>query len=844
MEVLAALAVLLIAGATWIAPLAIALVGMAANAREHRALRQRIADLEAGRAPAPPPLPEELETDEAPEAPEVPEVPEAPPSEPTPEPPPPRPARPPWKPPSPEKVVVWIAASAGGLTVLLAALLGLVAVLEQGWLGPSTRIAGGLVGGVALWIGGAILRRRLPVVAAALSGGGAGTLYGSLFAAHGVYHLLPRWVVFVLLTAVAGVATLRAARLRSRFMAYLGLIGALLTPVLVSSGENRAVAFFAYLVLVVSGSVLAAIRRGWWDLVVAAALGAGALYLSWTTSWYVADQAPVALLGAAGLALPFALAAARRSPAVAIAGTVGAVGLPLLALPWLVPIDPVFSDPRSFDSVVRPLGAAAWWAAAGTALLPLPALLGTRLRGHWGGAFAAALLAGLAGLVATIGWLTHPDPPSVALVVAAVLPLATATVVFTGARDAGRGLLLLPVLAGAGLSMVATAVEVPSGAALAGGAAALVVTGAVGARISSSGWMLLATLAGASLALFGAGARVDELGLRPILGPAVLAYGLLSSVPLLVRWPRHPAAPWTAAALSGPLLFPPLYLAWQSGLGDTLIGVLPVLLGLNAVLAGAVLVRVHHVQRSDWIVALFVGVALLGVTSAVPVQLEEQWLTVAWALEAAALAAVARRITHPLLQVFSAGLCVVVGIRLLGNPAALAYGTAEGWPVLNWTLYTWGVPFVSLLATARGLRAVGATSPLRFAPPAIVCIALLVGFALVDVQVSHAFQDAGPIELGGHSLLQGMVRSMAWAGYGLAVLFAGFVRDSRAVRFIGFAFVLVAAGKVFVFDLWDLSGFARVGSLAALAATLLVAAFAFERLVLRKAPDLPPAGDP
>ena len=43
----------------------------------------------------------------------------------------------------------------------------------------------------------------------------------------------------------------------------------------------------------------------------------------------------------------------------------------------------------------------------------------------------------------------------------------------------------------------------------------------------------------------------------------------------------------------------------------------------------------------------------------------------------------------------------------------------------------------------------------------------------------------------------------------------------------------VATAKVFAVDLWSLSGFVRVGSVAALGVSLLVAAFLFERLVLR-----------
>ena len=71
--------------------------------------------------------------------------------------------------------------------------------------------------------------------------------------------------------------------------------------------------------------------------------------------------------------------------------------------------------------------------------------------------------------------------------------------------------------------------------------------------------------------------------------------------------------------------------SWQLSTGDVMIGILPALLGAVALLNAAVLVRLYRTDRSSGILAVFVGVALLGVSAAVPLQLERAWLTVAWA---------------------------------------------------------------------------------------------------------------------------------------------------------------------------------------------------------------------
>jgi uncharacterized membrane protein len=330
---------------------------------------------------------------------------------------------------------------------------------------------------------------------------------------------------------------------------------------------------------------------------------------------------------------------------------------------------------------------------------------------------------------------------------------------------------------------------------------------------------------------------VADVGPAPVAGPAALAFGLFGTLPLLRR--TSDARTTIAAALAGPACFLPLYTAWEEAGGLHIIGLLPVLLGAVALVGALTLVRQHGARRDSGPLALFVGVTLLGVTAAIPIQLRDQWVTVAWALEAVAVAYVSRRLDHGLLRWTSVLLGLAVTVRLVANPWALEYASAGGLPVLNWTLYTWGLPAVSLLASAWLLGPGERKRPL--VPDAVrlglVLCAVAVGFALVNVQVSHAFQDSGPIELGGRGVWQGMVRSLAWAGYGIAILAAGTWRDHRVMRMVGFVVVLAAAGKVFLSDLWSLSGFVRVGSIAGLGVTLLVAAFVFERLVLRRASD-------
>lgn len=744
--------------------------------------------------------------------------------------------------PSPERIAVWLGAGLGGLSLLVGGILGLVAVAQSGWFGPAARISFGFVAGTALWVAGALLRGRLVAVPSALAGVGMGVLYGALFAAHSFYGLIGPMPTFAGLVAVSGLAGLRAMVLSDRFMAYLGLIGGLLAPIAVSTGQNGAVGLFAFLTLLSVGTLAAAARNRWPDLVAACLFGTTALYVGWTATWLAPDSVPVALVAALVLSVPYAVVAMRSAGdrpvdhATWIVGALGSGVWMLLAVPWLVPLDASFMDPRSFLLVTQPVGATRWWGAVALSLLPLPGWLAARSRGS--ALHSAAISA--AGLLLTLswtgGWTQTLDGADALALFASLGPLVLGVLVHLGARRTGTGLVLhlFGWLAAWSAGLV-TGVD----PALLGGSFTLVVVVALAAsRVSSTSPMLLGLLGTTAVGLLAQAALPDTPPLW-LGGQLLLVLGSLPLVALSSRWRGDRLMlGWLAGALTAAALFPAAYDAWETNLGTTVIGLVPLALGLHALLVTAVLTRYHRLRLDHPVVLLAIAIVLGGVTFALPVQVQEQWLTVGWALEAVALAWMGRfGLRHPLVRWASVFLSLAVSFRLLANPYALAYGTASGWPVLNWTLYTWGVPTVALIATAKGLEA-GETDATRDgltgAPQFLRLLAMATGFALINVEVSHAFQDAGPVELGGATMLQGMVRSLAWSAYGLGLLVLGLFTGSRTTRFVGFAFLLLAAAKVSVYDLWTMPGFVRVGSLIGLGFTLIVAAVLFNRLVLRE----------
>jgi uncharacterized membrane protein len=740
---------------------------------------------------------------------------------------PPRPSSPLPGPPAPpfdlgrfvERAAIWAFAGLGGLLLVIAVLFGLREAIAAGWFGPVARFAGAVAVGLGAWLVGELLHwRRYATPAAALSGAGAAILYAALFSAHSRWGLVGQTPAFVSMAGVSAVAMLLAERRDSRFVAVLAMLGGYATPILLSTGENRAVAFFGYLALVDAGLLLVARRRHWPEFV---ALSGGAtllLYLGWMASFRAPDQVPVGLGAAAALGGMYLLLARGADDSLrARLGAFSAVGTALVL--WLVatlafatPTDPLRFDPISSRQLTWNLGTTAWmgavWVIAGALVLPLLLRKNLVTRGLAAGvtAFGAAAV--------IVAWVAAGEPRWEVAVAVGV----SASLLSWGAAGAwGGGAMLASVSLATGAAAVAS--PVPAGLlvplVLGLAASALVGTFRTGSRLP-----LVALATAGALPLYGRlSARFDDGEAGPLALATAAIYLCCAVLPLLL--PRRADLPGAIASAAAPLtLGLPLLGLWRHAMGTELDGVLPVLLGANALAGALVLVRSARSALAEREVALLLAVTLAAAAVAVPLQLDRAWLTVGWAILVTLLAGVHRRVKSPLFVATAAILGVAVAVRLLLNPYALEYGRGDGPIILNWTLYTWGIPTVCLLLAARWFEVGWLKIGLR-------TIAILTGFALVNLEVAHAFAHDDTLSFHSEQLGQEMVRSISWGVYGLGLILVGIRNRSRAVRIGGLAFAVLAAGKVFAVDMWSLEGFARVGAFGGLAVTLLAAAVAF-----------------
>jgi hypothetical protein len=157
-------------------------------------------------------------------------------------------------------VLVWFT-RIGALAVLAGAAYFFKYAVDNRWIGPAGRVALGALAGVALLAFAEWNRARAKALyVQALQGTGVAILFAAAYASHALYALVPVTAAFAAVAAVALVGGALALRGRSELVLALALVGGLLAPVVLSTGDDRPAALFGYLA-VLGALVLAASAR-------------------------------------------------------------------------------------------------------------------------------------------------------------------------------------------------------------------------------------------------------------------------------------------------------------------------------------------------------------------------------------------------------------------------------------------------------------------------------------------------------------------------------------------------------------------------------------------------------
>ena len=313
--------------------------------------------------------------------------------------------------------------------------------------------------------------------------------------------------------------------------------------------------------------------------------------------------------------------------------------------------------------------------------------------------------------------------------------------------------------------------------------------------------------------------------------PVMWTSQLLFTTPLYLAFVAYPLilgrragaarAPHLATVMASAVYFFQARTSIYAGGYGSVIGALPVIEAALLALVLAHLVRLERqgearTQAELARLALVAGAALGFVTLAIPLQLRNNWITIGWALEAAALAWLYGRIPHKGLLLFAVALFAAVFVRLALNPQVLVYEPRGALRIWNWYLYTYAVCAGALLVGGRLLR----KSDDRLLPemPRLSSIlpagAVILLFLLLNIEIADYFATGPTItfDFFSSALGQDLTYTLGWAAFAVALLGAGIAVHSKPARIAAIVLLSVAMGKCAFHDLWRLGGLYRVGS--------------------------------
>ena len=142
----------------------------------------------------------------------------------------------------------WLA-RIGVLALIIGVGFFLKLAFDNDWIGETGRVALGLLGGVALLGGGEYWRRKYPILAQPLTGGGIAILYLSVFAAFALYDLIPALPALGFFFLVTVTAAGLALRYESVVIAVLGILSGFATPFLLVDELPDLRAMLAYVLV-------------------------------------------------------------------------------------------------------------------------------------------------------------------------------------------------------------------------------------------------------------------------------------------------------------------------------------------------------------------------------------------------------------------------------------------------------------------------------------------------------------------------------------------------------------------------------------------------------------------
>ena len=161
------------------------------------------------------------------------------------------------------KAAVWI----GGVALLMAGFFMIKYSIDSGWLTPAVRIWLTTTFGVALCVAGHLVTLKTTIrankrIGQSLAGAGIGCLYFAVYASVHLFEFLTWLEGFGSMVAVTLLAVVLSLK-HGAPIALMGMIGGYVTPALMKAEALDTRLLFGYLILMLVGTQILCLRRGW-----------------------------------------------------------------------------------------------------------------------------------------------------------------------------------------------------------------------------------------------------------------------------------------------------------------------------------------------------------------------------------------------------------------------------------------------------------------------------------------------------------------------------------------------------------------------------------------------------
>jgi len=175
----------------------------------------------------------------------------------------------------------------GIIALLFAVSYFLKLAFDNNWIGPAGRVGIGIfLGALMLPWSEWLLTRGYTYFSEGIAGLGEATLFVSVWAGCQYYTLFRQQTGFVALVLVTAVMAFLALRRDSERIAFLSLLGGLLTPALMSTGQNEQFMLFSYLLCLGAAALIIGWRRNWQSLLPLIFVGSHLYFWQWYDSFY------------------------------------------------------------------------------------------------------------------------------------------------------------------------------------------------------------------------------------------------------------------------------------------------------------------------------------------------------------------------------------------------------------------------------------------------------------------------------------------------------------------------------------------------------------------------------